>query len=260
MPDVTEAPERSGGKPTGELTIDELAQRTGMTVRNIRAHQSRGLVPPPTVRGRTGYYGAEHLARIELIQEMQAQGFNLQAIRRLVDAAPGAGEEPLRFLRAVTAPYTQEEPEVLSAAELAGRWGTSDPAVLQRAVTMGLLRPLGEGTYEDTSPRLTRAGGELARLGVPPEAALDVAERVREHADGIAQAYVDLFLERVWKPFEEAGAPEERWPEVRAALERLRPLAADSLLAIFGAAMAEASEEAFGREMERLQRRRRARG
>ena len=40
-----------------QLTIDQLAQRTGMTVRNIRAHQSRGLLPPPAVRARTGYYG-----------------------------------------------------------------------------------------------------------------------------------------------------------------------------------------------------------
>src|SRR6185437_14658101 len=51
-----------------ELTIDELARETGMTVRNIRAHQSRGLLPPPEVRARTGYYGpelttAEELAR-----------------------------------------------------------------------------------------------------------------------------------------------------------------------------------------------------
>ena len=42
-------------KSTGgdeQLTIDQLAQRTGMTVRNIRAHQSRGLLPrPPCARG-----------------------------------------------------------------------------------------------------------------------------------------------------------------------------------------------------------------
>ena len=37
-----------------EMTIDELARATGMTVRNIRAHQSRGLLPPPEVRARTG--------------------------------------------------------------------------------------------------------------------------------------------------------------------------------------------------------------
>jgi hypothetical protein len=53
--DVTEAPERA--IDDGDLTIDELAQRTGMTVRNIRAHQSRGLLPPPEVRGARGTTG-----------------------------------------------------------------------------------------------------------------------------------------------------------------------------------------------------------
>jgi DNA-binding transcriptional MerR regulator len=254
--DVTEAPERA--IDDADLTIDELAQRTGMTVRNIRAHQSRGLLPPPEVRGRTGYYGQAHLDRIELIREMQGQGFNLEAIRRLVDAAPGSSEEPLRFLRAVAEPYTQDQPEVLSADELAERWGTKDAGLLARAVKLGLLRPLGDGSFEDVTPRLTRAGKELERLGVPPETAMQLATRIRRHADGVARAYVELFVEEVWKPFEEAGAPEERWPEVRDALERLRPLAADTLLAIFGVAMADASEQAFGREIERLRRRRRS--
>jgi DNA-binding transcriptional MerR regulator len=256
--DVTEAPGPPGGAGDGELTIDELARRTGMTVRNIRAHQSRGLLPPPTVRGRTGYYGPAHLARIELIQEMQAQGFNLRAIRKLVDAAPTSSDEPLRFLRAVAEPYLNEQPEIVTGEELASRWGTRDPALLQRAIKLGLLRPLGNGSYEDIAPRLTRAGKELEELGVPAAVGLELATAIRKHADGVARAYVKLFVEQVWKPFQEAGAPEERWPEVRDALERLRPLAADTLLAIFGVAMADASEKAFGREIERLQRRRRA--
>ena len=69
-----------------EHTIDELARETGMTVRNIRAHQSRGLLPPPEVRARTGYYGPEHVARLRLIQELQGNGYNLAAIKDLVDA------------------------------------------------------------------------------------------------------------------------------------------------------------------------------
>src|SRR4051794_21197819 len=175
-----------------------------MTVRNIRAHQSRGLLPPPVVRGRTGYYGASHLDRIELIREMQGQGFNLEAIRRLVEAAPGSSEEPLRFLRAVAEPYTTDEPEVLSATELAEKWGTQDAALLARAVKLGLLRPLGDGSFEDVTPRLTRAGKELERLGVSPDTAMQLAATIRKHADGVARAYVKLFVDEVWKPFEEA--------------------------------------------------------
>src|SRR6266436_4088094 len=69
---------------SAELTIEQLAYETGMSVRNIRNHQSRGLLPPPEVRARTGYYGTEHVARLRLIQEMQAEGFKLSAISRLI--------------------------------------------------------------------------------------------------------------------------------------------------------------------------------
>src|SRR5215213_152177 len=92
------------------LTIDELARKIGMTVRNIRAHQSRGLLPPPEVRGRTGYYGPEHVSRLELIQELQADGFNLDLIRRLLDGAGGSSREVLRFKHALAQPYSDEEP------------------------------------------------------------------------------------------------------------------------------------------------------
>src|SRR3954447_18555405 len=103
---------------TAELTIDELARETGMTVRNIRAHQSRGLLPAPEVRARTGYYGPEHVTRIELIRELQGEGFNLESIRRLRDGTAGSGDEVLRFTRALRAPFEDEEPQIVEAAEL----------------------------------------------------------------------------------------------------------------------------------------------
>jgi DNA-binding transcriptional MerR regulator len=232
------------------LTIDELARRTGMTVRNIRAHQSRGLLPPPQVRGRIGYYGPEHVARIELIRELQADGFNLESIRRLLEGAGGSSGEVLRFTRALRAPFEDEQPQVVSGDELAGRWGAADPRLLAKAESLGLVRALGDDKFEEPSPRLARASAELAALGVPPETALEVAARVRRHAEGVARVFVELFLDEVWKPFEQAGRPKERWPEVREALERLRPLAAESLLAIFQITMSEAVEQAFGRELE----------
>ena len=234
-----------------ELTIDELAHRTGMTVRNIRAHQSRGLVPPPEVRGRTGYYGPEHVARIELIRELQGEGFNLEAIRRLMSDSAGSSSEVLRFTRALREPFEDEEPVIVDGAELAERFGSTDPKVLEKAQRLGILRPLGDGRFEEMSPRLARAGEELARLGVPAEVAIETVARVRRHADGVARAFVRLFLEQVWKPFDEDGRPEERWPEVREALESLRPLASESLLAVFQLAMGDEVEKAFGEILER---------
>jgi len=245
------------------MTIDELARRTGMTVRNIRAHQSRGLVPPPEVRGRTGYYGTEHLDRIELIKELQTDGFNLEAIRRLLEGAGGSSREVLTFSRALRAPFEDEEPEIVEATEVAERWGGSlDPALIERAEKLGMMRPLGDGRIEILSPRLQRAGVELAALGVPPEAALRVAAKVRTHARGIARVFVELFLESVWKPFNRAGRPEEEWPKVREALERLRPLASEAVLAIFQQVMSEEVEQATARDLQRALRepRKRSRG
>ena len=238
-----------------ELTIDELAQRTGMTVRNVRAHQSRGLLPPPEVRGRTGYYGSEHVARIELIRQLQDDGFNLELIRRLLDST-GSSAAALRFTRAIRAPFVDEDPQVITAEELAERWGSTDPKLARRAEELGLMRSLGGGRYEELSPRLARVSGELAELGVSAQQALEVAGTLRRHADSVARAYMKLFVEAVWKPFEAAGRPEDRWQEVSDALERMHPLATESLLAMFAMAMEDATERTFGRQLERLPERR----
>lgn len=237
-----------------DLTIDEIAHRTGMTARNIRAHQSRGLLPSPEMRGRTGYYGPEHVARIQLIRELQDEGFTLEAIRRLIERANGSSAEILRFTRVLREPFEDETPEIVTVEELAERWKDVDPAMLDRSVKLGLLRPLADGTYEIASPRLQHAADELVALGLSQEQALDLAAELRKHADRVARVYSDLFLEHVWKPFEADGSPEERWPEVRAALERLRPLAGESLIAMFGLAMNDAIDQEVGREVARLER------
>lgn len=235
----------------GELTIDELAARVGMTVRNVRAHQSRGLLPPPDVRGRTGYYGADHVARLELIKELQADGFNLSAIQRLIDASGGETSEVLRFTRSVRASFEEEAPEVVELGELRARFG-DEPELLARALAAGVLRDLGSGRFEDRSPRLARAAEELRALGVPARRSMDLLETLRTHADGVARAYVALFLEEVWEPFEAAGRPADRWPEVEGALERLRPLASETLLALFGLVMADRVEEAVEQQIQRV--------
>jgi DNA-binding transcriptional MerR regulator len=244
----------------GEMTIRELAERTGMTVRNIRAHQTRGLLPPPVVRGRTGYYNDEHVARIALTREMQADGLNLEAIRRVLESGDGgSATEIFDFTRALRAPFEDEVPEIVEAAELAGVWGgggTPDPELMRRAEKLGILRPLPDGRIEVISPRLQRAAMALAELGVGPEGALATAEKLRRHADGVARAFVELFVKEVWEPFDRAGRPEGDWSKVREALDRMRPLASDALLAVFQIAMGEEIEKASERTLRLAARKR----
>jgi DNA-binding transcriptional MerR regulator len=247
------------GDPKGDLlTIDELAAQAGMTVRNVRAHQSRGLLPAPEIRGRTGYYGPEHIARLELVKDLQAEGFNLEAIKRIVERAPGrSSADILDFTRALAQPFTDEPGEIVDLGHFAERWGDgAKPEHLERAERLGFVRSLGDGRFELLSPRLERASTELASLGVPLYVALDLTATLKRHSEAIAKAYVRLFLDHVWRPFEESGEPEERWIEIREALERLRPLAGESLMAVFGLAMTAAVERALERELARIGRER----
>jgi DNA-binding transcriptional MerR regulator len=232
------------------LTIDDLAQRTGLTTRNIRAYQSRGLLPPPEVRGRTGYYAKEHVDRLELIREMQADGFNLTAIKRLIDGSEGEWEDMLGFKRAALSGWEAEDPEVTTIEEFAARFGVTtqdDARPLERAIELGVVVPLGGGRLELPAPALIKAGEEVVAAGVPLPAVMDVLAKIMRHADAVAQAFTRLFLDNVLRPFQERGSPAEEWPQVRESLERLRPVAGQAVSAAFSIQMTAAAEETYGR-------------
>src|SRR5689334_8006338 len=183
------------------MTIEQLAAEVGMSVRNIRNHHSRGLLPPPEVRARVGYYNADHVARLRLIQDLQADGFNLTAIERLLSGSEGLAERLLGLRHAVTAPFEPETPEVVTAEELQARFG------------------------------------EVTALGIPLHSALALVERMSRDCDSISRGFVRLFIKELWEPFEQAGQPEERWDQLIAAVGALRPIASEALLALFKLSM-----------------------
>jgi DNA-binding transcriptional MerR regulator len=223
---------------TQRYTIEQLASAAGLTVRNIREHQTRGLLPPPVLQGRKGAYDGRHLARLRFIQQLQGEGLNLQAIHWLLQRAPAeTTEEVVRFERALFAPWGNDEPAQWSAAELRDRLGLVDGAALQRAIELDVVRPAGPDRWDIPSVRLLDAGADLRDLGVPLDAALAVVELLREHTGAVARAFVKLFVAHVWAPFESRGRPVDEWEDVRRALERLRPVATQALLAVFGQSM-----------------------
>jgi DNA-binding transcriptional MerR regulator len=239
------------------LTIEQLASESGMSVRNIRSHQARGLLDPPEVRLRVGYYGPDHVAQLRLIRDLQEEGFNLAGIKRLLDDTQGTAERMMRFKESLTASH-DEPHERVSLAELGERFRVSRAEaqrVLARAERLGLLIPAGKDRYEVPSPSLLAAAEEVVARGIPLEAALGIFEELDRHCDAVARAFVKLFLEQVWRPFQRADMPAERWPEMDEAIERLRPLAAEALLAIFHRRMRSQIETAFGELTERLSER-----
>jgi DNA-binding transcriptional MerR regulator len=236
------------------LTVEQLAYETGMSVRNIRNHQSRGLLPPPEVRARIGYYGPEHVARLRLIQEMQSEGFKLSAISRLIGEHGADADRFVGLRQAVTAPFATEAPEVYSREELVERFGADDDKLLDKAQKLGLLVDLGEERFEAPSPALLRAAEEVLGMGIGLAAALAAIEKLERNSQASARTFVNLFVDELWKPFDEAGRPEEGWEELIAAIGRLRPLAFDALNATFRLTLTTEIEKAFGEVLERRQK------
>ncbi|HVU31251.1 MAG TPA: MerR family transcriptional regulator, partial [Sphingomicrobium sp.] len=243
-PEETAADER-------ELTVEQLAFETGMSVRNIRNHQSRGLLPPPEVRARIGYYGRRHVERLRLIQEMQAEGLKLSAIKRLIGEYGSNAERFADLRAALKTPLPAEAPEVLSIAELNERFGVEDPKLTAKAEKLGLLVDLGDGRYEAPSPALLRAAEEVQGMGIDLAAAVNVMAKLQRNSRSSARAFVELFLNELWEPFDDAGRPEDGWAEITESVQRLRPLGVEALVALFRLDLSAEIERGFGEVLER---------
>jgi DNA-binding transcriptional MerR regulator len=219
-----------------QLTIEQLAAETGMSVRNIRSHQARGLLAPPEVRMRVGYYGPEHVAALRVIRDLQDEGFNLGGIKRLLDDTQGTAQRLLRVRESLSASVKKGPAETLTAVEL-GRRFQLEPAegreLLAKAIKLGVLIPVGGDKYEAPNASLLAVGDEAVRSGIPLRAALEAIDEIQRHCVYASRAFVKLFLREVWKPFAKADMPTERWPDIEGAVERLRPAASEALQTIF---------------------------
>ena len=255
---TTTTPDPPTESPAGDydLTIEQLAGEVGMSVRNIRNHHTRGLLPPPQVRARVGYYNAEHVARLRLILDLQADAFNLAAIERLLNGSDGLAERLLGLRSAVTTPFEPETPEIITGEELAGRFGKISAKDIARVHKLKLLIPLGEDRYEIPSPALLKAAEQVTDLGISMHAALTLVERVSHNCESISRAFTRLYLKELWEPFQHSGQPEEQWPEIIDAVNTLRPLASETLLALFKQSMTTQLEDTFGKVIQHQAKRR----
>lgn len=238
----------------GGLTIDELGARAGMTVRNVRAHLSRGLLHPGVLRGRTAYYDHSHVARLELISSLQRRGFTLAAIDVLINQTPSNNaEEALRFYRGMLAPWEPEEPVEMREDELSGWLGVElERGELAELRTSEAIETIGPGRIRITNPALLRAGVHSVALGISARAVVDVHEPLHDRTRDVADLFIALFRDHVWQAHVEAGLPPEGVADVRVAVEGLQPVATQALLAAFRTSMQAAMNDFIGELSETL--------
>jgi DNA-binding transcriptional MerR regulator len=216
------------------LTIEELAARTGLTVRTIRFYAGHGLLPPPVRRGRLGYYSAAHRMRLEFIRELQDYGYTLAAIERVLaripfDAAPG----DLALHRAMLAPWAPERGEEFDRAGLQRRAGRElDEAALDFLLAMGTLERTGDGRYR-TTPSVLAMGIEMLDMPVPRSVLAQAAAVISAHATAAAEELSEVFRRGVWEPYRRGQLARVDQDQLAAVVARLRPIAVQSLVAAF---------------------------
>jgi DNA-binding transcriptional MerR regulator len=218
-----------------ELTVDELASRTGVTVRTVRFYAGRGLLPPPRLRGRTGLYGPDHLARLELVRELQSLGLTLASIEKHLEKIPlDAPPEDLALQRALLSPWAPEQPEDLDRHELDRRAGRHlDDEPIKRLEALGVVEQVSADAIRVVSPALLGISAELAELPMPLDTLIASHEAVDRHTTALAAELQQVFQDTVVRPYREGGrAPQERERLMEMA-GKLKPLMIQSLVTSF---------------------------
>lgn len=230
--------------PVPELTLNELVERSGFAVRTIRFYTGRGMLPPPVRRGRSAYYTADHLARLELVRELQAHGFTLAAIESYLARIPSdASPETIALHRTLLAPWMPDLPETLSLPQLEGRAGRSlSQDDLDSMEALGIVQPDGD-CYHVAVAHLSVAVSILD-LGLPKSAAVAAQDIFSAHGRAIADELTEVFRTQVWPLYKQAGVPAD---QLRETVERFKPLTVAALVTAYETAVNETKREAAAR-------------
>jgi DNA-binding transcriptional MerR regulator len=234
-------------------TVEELAQKAGTTVRNVRVYQDRGLLRPPHRRGRLGLYDPEHLHRLQLVLRMLRRGYPLAVIRDLIEAWEAQRDigSVLGLEEALTAPYMSEGPRRYAAGAFRNLLGGDEVAVA-RAVETGLAAVDGDEIVVANPRLLDVALDSLEEFAPPPRAVVDITAEIKDAMDHLARRCVAFVNDNLIADFVEAGMPADHVERVTAVIQRMRPRAQAAADAALAEAMEDHSAEVFAQTLEHL--------
>lgn len=98
------------------FVISVAAELAGMHPQTLRIYERKGLIDPFRTPGGTRRYSQEDIERLQLIQEMTAEGMNLEGVRRVL-----ALQEENRRLKKKLDRLRDKIEEMEEAAEMAAK-------------------------------------------------------------------------------------------------------------------------------------------
>ena len=238
--DVLDDPDGGSEAAAGtEYSIDELAAETGVPSRTIRYYQSKGTLPSPERRGRVAVYTDEHVERLRTIAELQARGLRLDAIREVLELVAEGGDSLGEWLgvgdRLQTA-WIEDEPVVLSHAELLERVGAGRQGLITELERVGMVRRQGNSrppTYLVVSARLLDIALRMDAIDIDLVTAQKAEEILRNRLHKAADELVEWFSKQLGQGFGHGGDA----TAVADAIDALRPVGIEAVQLIFAQEM-----------------------
>ncbi|ALG83612.1 MerR family transcriptional regulator [Gordonia phthalatica] len=228
-----------------EYRINDLAQVSGVSVRNIRVYQDRGLLPPPTIRGRTGWYSDEHLVRLNLISRMLERGYTFATISELLHAAH-YGMKVEHVLRA--APKGGRLRNIKRAAtitftELKKTLGADERAI-SLSQKLGLLTK--DGThYAIRNPEVLEGAEALVKGGIDIDDLLERWVRVESDLTDVARSFVSIITGQYFdENLPDLG--EAKLAKIAGLIQTVRPMAHEIVETTFSRALDNEISRAIG--------------
>lgn len=213
------------------MTVEQLALAAGVSVRTVRFYATKGMLPPPHLRGRLGLYAPAHLARLQLIRDLQTKGFTLTAIAEYLGRMPpNASAADVAVYGALLSPWVSEAPEDVTREELdalAGRHLGEE--AIASLVAVGIARRVEEGRI-----RLRRADLELGLAYVELPLPREMLERSRELIDEATQRLAEdlgeLLRRELLDPYLHGELPPEQRETLSEVITQLKPLTMQSVM------------------------------
>ena len=219
--------------------VDDLARAAGTTARNVRLYQERGLLPPPRLAGRVGWYDDAHLARLRLITRLLDRGYSLANIAELLSTWEAGRDigSVLGIEQVLTVPWNDEAPTPVTLARLREVFGDDfGTTEADRLVEIGLLQRHGR-SYVVPSPALLGVAGELVTIGLPLAAVMQLAETLVHNLTGIARGFITTTTEALHPDVDPTTFGPEDVARLADLAKRLRPLAAIAVARGFSVTM-----------------------
>lgn len=233
-------------------TIQQLAEISQTTIRNIRAYQERGIFPPPEKRGRIGIYRESHVVRLAIINQLLSRGYSIANIGEMLHAHE-RGQDINQFIglnNLITNLWSSTNPVILSIEELAARFSQPPSAEdIQYALQVGVLEIAEQHQVKISDGSLLQLAAILIDYHFSFRQLLDLVVKLRQTLNQAATSIANIGLSIILPPENPSDLTLDQPDRPTQLVQQLQPLLTTIVDIEMGNALSRSFKEQMAQRM-----------